>query len=301
MKSILQLFILFIFTFLLSINTAHSQHTKKGKLLDKETQKSIAYGNLFFLQNSKGILSDEFGFFTLNLDSSYFNDTLKIYSLGYKSIYIAVSDIKNSHNFFLERETYDLPEIFVNAKDYETKKKGASKKSNATFRNCAKKNMQVALFIEGGEGEVIKTISFYISKKGIARTPFRVRLYDVDTISFKPNKNLLNESVIISGANPKSWIEVDIANYNIEIPKHGCFVAMEWLYVEGSNKYLMGKNRDIEQMCFGQSLGMTYEFDKNITWTKVSNGIDWKQSKRSHRKGKFLNAAISIEIIKRKQ
>lgn len=67
---------------------ANAQVIRKGKLQERETGAPIAYGSLYFVKAKKGILSDEKGLFSIQMESASLNDTLIIHSLGHKTVYL---------------------------------------------------------------------------------------------------------------------------------------------------------------------------------------------------------------------
>lgn len=277
-----------------------SQTIIKGRIIDNQSNKPLKYTNINIINSSYGIISDELGFFTIRTYKNITDDSIRISSIGYMEKIIVIKNLKKENNLIkLKKREYTLSEISIGDKKSININIGARKKKRkSTFNNCSKVNMQVALFIEPhkyDDKSFLKEVSFYINNEGIFYTPFRVRIYNVDTLTGKPKKDILYKSIIVKASKANSWVNVNLEDYYIPLPKEGFFVSMEWLYVEGKSNYLRGRSRDREKMCFGQRLSMTKEFDENLTWTKIA-GIDWLRNKRHPNKKKFLNAAIGVTI-----
>jgi hypothetical protein len=76
----------------------------------------------------------------------------------------------------------------------------------------------------------MKNTSFY---------PFRVRIYDKDTVNNTIGKDILGKNLIVKRNKGQGhWLEVDVSEYNIELPKNGIFVGLEIL---PSEYYLSNK------------------------------------------------------------
>ena len=297
-KTKITILLLFVSTLLVS------QTVISGKIIDNKSKTPLQYTNITIPSIGYGIISDEFGNFSIKISKNINDDSLIISAIGYVEEQIAIKDLKRKNNLIqLKKRAYTLSEVTVNNNERIDINIGAKKKKRqSTFANCTKVNMQVALFVKPNrynENARLKEVRFYVNNQGIFYTPFRVRIYNVDTLTGKPKKDIFHKSIIVKAAKANSWVKVNLEDYYIPLPENGFFVAMEWLYVEGKSNYLRGKSRDREKMCFGQRLCMTKEFDENLTWTKIA-GIDWMQRKRQSNSKKYLNAAIGI-IISQKE
>jgi len=81
----------------------------------------------------------------------------------------------------------------------------------------------------------IKSVSFYIGKKGIPTSPFGIRLYNVDSVTKKPTTLLINRDIITHADKGGKWYTYTFTK-RIKVPENGFFIAMEWL--PDSERYL---------------------------------------------------------------
>jgi hypothetical protein len=118
-------FILF-FIILYTINI-NSQNCIKGKTIDKNDKSIVNYVTIAIKGTDKGTFSDEFGNFSININSK--NDTLILSSIGYKKLEFYPFG-KDSLIIELEKDTLTLNEIIVNNNSKKCKKiKFKNKKS----------------------------------------------------------------------------------------------------------------------------------------------------------------------------
>jgi hypothetical protein len=109
-KQIIKVFIIaFIFS-----NNALSQEFITGKIVDKNTQNTLAYVNVFFQDTQVGTTTNEEGFFEFEYPLSQKKDSLTISYVGYKTIKVPINNVYNYNNIKIEEETTGLDEIIIN-------------------------------------------------------------------------------------------------------------------------------------------------------------------------------------------
>jgi hypothetical protein len=212
----------------------------KGKVISNLDSAIIPYATIKVFSNSRIFI------FNANKDGlaevSYCNptqlDTIFISSIGYKPVFISCIKLTNKNIIYLCEDIISLNEVVIKSqKKIKTITLG-NKASFALGSGGANFGGQGALFIpdENIKGKIIK-IRYYMGGVVLSMLggydellyhPFRVRLYDKDTIHQTVGKDILNKNLIIS-LNKGKWIEIDIAEYNVCIPKGGIFVGFEVL------------------------------------------------------------------------
>ena len=91
------LFFLIIFFCLFIVVNGYSQTVKlSGIVRDKHSEEQIPFASVKFKKSGKGMLTDSAGKFTILLRNSAVNDTLEVFSVGYKVIAVPVATIKDS-------------------------------------------------------------------------------------------------------------------------------------------------------------------------------------------------------------
>lgn len=82
----------------------------KGRILDGETKKPIAYADIYFKSNNKSVVANEMGEFTISKSSSV-NDYLIISAVGYQNDSIGVESLKFQNNIYLKLSTEKTTQI----------------------------------------------------------------------------------------------------------------------------------------------------------------------------------------------
>jgi len=81
---------------------------------------------------------------------------------------------------------------------------------------------------------IIKTVGFFLTnghgmfKGGDVTTPFRIRLFDVDSNGM-PGKEITKDSIIVSAKKEWAWFDADISAWHIPTPDSGFFVSFSLL------------------------------------------------------------------------
>lgn len=83
----------------------------QGRLLDQQTQQGIAFAHIGFPKLGKGTISNEQGFFKLELEDIKTNDSVKISCIGYQSLVLKITDL--SKEIYLQQSQNQLEEITI--------------------------------------------------------------------------------------------------------------------------------------------------------------------------------------------
>lgn len=196
---------------------------------------------------------------------------------------------------------YQLPEFVVRTGAKKVIEAGVTKtRRRRTFMsNCGARNAIAALWIKSGQIPArLLSASFFIPKESLTGMPFRVRVYEVDSATGGPGKDLLNTSVFVKVTHNDTWLEVNLDSFKIEVPARGIFVAMEWLYDKEKFHYRWKpeyQTKDTLYSCFGQRLGFIEHGKERITWHKTMGG-KWVIPQPPVKVGHPLNAMIKVRL-----
>lgn len=286
MRLILSLISIFFFQ-----NLSFSQTIDFVKIKNSKTNESIPNVSIYSFKYSFGGYSDEQGIFKFPIKYSPINDSIKISSIGYFSKVISLKDINQT--IFLDEKKIEINEIIVVPKG-EIVQLGAKSNSTrfVTSINSAKTSEnEIALLIDNPnnlEGKIF-SVGYYIANGGRSKTPFRVRLYSVSEF-IKPLSDLLLEDVIVKGDIHGGWLDIDLEKYNINFPKNGFFISMEWLYALKKSGFYKVQNYSSGKVDihYGQDLGLTDEFKSAISFKKRFDE-DWLPFKEAFPKNISIN------------
>ena len=270
----------------------------KGCIFDGSSKEKIPYAHIYLKRNGAGTISKKNGEFKLIIPQQKIVDTVVFSALGYNTKELPLGKTLNTDTLYLHKKTYQLPPVTVIAQK-QTIMMGSrnNRKINGfadgiTMGSNKPGGTIFALYIENTDNinGIIKSVRFYIEKRGHPDTKFRVRIFERNYNDSCPGKDLLHKNVIIHGDQGNEWVYADLEKYYIEIPKHGFFVAMETL--PDAKPY---KTAIMGNTVYGNVLAGTKEFGKkNLTW--ITN-IRTKYNKWFILSPKKYNAKISAEII----
>lgn len=290
-----------ILLFFLFLNHNLFGQTINGRVLDAQTLNSAPYSTLEIKGKGIGWVSDSMGSFSLEIpkDKISENDTLLIRSLGFSSTEVVLKNILNkpSIEFKLKPSIFQLDSIIIKPKNNSFIKGVTTEKTRASYglREWA----QIAVYMDNDEGlkAIIQNVSFFISKNGNPKTPFRIRIYGLQEDG-SPGRDLIQENIIVTPKKGNAWFKVDVSKYKILVPKEGYFVAMEWIFTDRKYYYdtlILGKY----VKGYGQCLGRMFN-EKVIPNSWVYRlGYNWlKDEQIFNRQNKILNfnAMINSEI-----
>ncbi len=256
-----------------------------GYITEFDSVTPVSYATIFLKKYHSGIVADINGTFELDVSQEYFNDTLHISSLGYESLFIPVAEIMNKKpvHFYMKKKLYDIEPVFIEPANYRIMKVGNRKSRPSGSLYMDTHGQQAALFvsIEHNCCAKIKTLWYYLSEEGNTDAPFRVRVYEVDSATGKPGKDILSELLIIKPGKKSGWIPVDVRQFNLQISSPGFFIAMEGVFPNDYDFYIQGDDfTDISSseadeeitdetpsiISYGQRLGYTRNRRNNNTW-----------------------------------
>ncbi|QMU64219.1 MAG: hypothetical protein GKR88_07900 [Flavobacteriaceae bacterium] len=237
-----------------------SAQEKEIKILNSENNKPISYANIKFLKSKKGTFSDDKGIFLINNNVT---DSLLISVLGFEDKILSVSKIKDT--IFLNTKIITLKEITLSNKKIEY---GYFKK-NGKFIRSALNRVIVAMYIpnENKKNEYITHLHYRIKKFGNELSTVRPHLLSVNKLTKNPNKEILNENIVIDINEKNKILSIDITDKNINFPKEGIFVALEWV---GNTKNLgFGYSKLTDNNNSHYAVLTSLEFKKNI-WVPLT-------------------------------
>ncbi len=88
----------------------------KGILLDNSTKEPLPYANIYVLHQNRGTISNENGWFLLNIEGLKKTDTVQIKYVGYTPLLLPLAALDSSSTIYLKEEIFNLDEILVFAK-----------------------------------------------------------------------------------------------------------------------------------------------------------------------------------------
>lgn len=217
-----------------------SQVVLKIQLLDSLTKKPIEFVNVGVLSKGMGTVTDENGFFQLNLPDSLKENELKISCIGYESKKISIKKLIDLNTLLIKPAAINLDEIKVVVKRNPTYKTlGNDTKTKSIIAGFTSNNLgselAVKLNIKHPETK-LKNVKFNIVSNPFDSLVFRFNVYNTDD-NGKPSKNMLTKMILIEPTSKTGMVEFNLDKYNI-YTSEDIFIAIEWVRDYGDNKGL---------------------------------------------------------------
>lgn len=246
----------FLFCYFISLAAFSQTIQFKGSIINKETKEPVVYANISFLTTDRGISSNEDGTFSLEIDKKILNEKVHISCLNYKDTVVLASQIQNKV-LKLTSENYELEEVVISKKVDrkvildKVKRRIIPMYSGNTVKMFAK-------FFPNNypENYYIEKINIHFSRRGARKSKFRIRIFSVDSLTGKPNKDLLLKSIPILLEEDQKVINIDLENFIIEAPKNGFYIAFEKLFIE-ENKFIEKKGHFKNRVWYSPVIGLT--------------------------------------------
>jgi CarboxypepD_reg-like domain len=234
----LKLKYLFIVCFSIWSGSLYAQSIVRGKIIDAETKLPVPYMFVYYLKNHAiNTYSDSLGNFVFQANNKITDDSIALSCVGYiKSKFILDSNKDNI--LAVKQEVKTLNEVVVSyKKNSKTYFIGAAKKILSFGGLC--NNTRTGIIVANAMTTPVQYSTVTISKIGIfldskGDAPFRLRIFSKNTITFKPDGDILNESILLQPYK-SGWNTIDLAK-PITIKDREWFLGIEMLPNKDKNK-----------------------------------------------------------------
>lgn len=282
MKSILFFFI----TFSLSAQI-------KGVIKDSISGEPIPYVNIWVENETIGTTSETNGSFSLDIKEE---KVLVFSALGY--------EIKKASSktdlILLKPKVFELNEAVVTfSKKTKELEIGEAHKVDISQLSGNKPWIYAKLFNYDEkymETPFIKKIVFY-SNSDIKGAKIKLRIFGInDSI---PSEDLINEDIIVTVKGGMKKNTIDVSSYNIEFPKKGIVIGLEWLIIEENKYFFTYKDPKTKQKVslenYAPSLVINHSIEE-IAFT-YSKGRWYKHKRHSSNYKKEWNNKVNTPAI----
>ena len=198
-------------------------------IFDSVTHEYIPYCNIE-TDKGEGFVTNHLGEFCIKLSD---NDSILIIgvsNIAYHKKSVAFFKNKPDSIIYLQPKLYNINEIDINWSNYKFTWIGNTTKIADSYINLWR-FCQLGIHISPLQNRlsVLETISIPIQNTNTEKVPFRLHVFDVDSLGGVGN-DLLPENVYgnLKDA-PNGIIELDVLKYQIKIPEKGLFITVELL------------------------------------------------------------------------
>ena len=225
---------LFLFAFLLSFTVLNAQHILQGRIIDAFAKEPLPFVNIGVLKKELGTVSNEDGFFFLEVPDLFAKETLRFSMIGFDERDFQVADLEaillSDNTLVLAEQTTFLEEVVLTAeKKWDTRVSGNSTTSKLLITGFTSNQLgnEIALFVKVKKTPAyIDGIQFSVVENIYPEVRFRVNVYSCD-YRF-PDENILKENIFVTLKQSEGLISVDLKEYDILVDDD-VFISLEWI------------------------------------------------------------------------
>jgi len=200
--------------------TLFGQNIVEGFIKNADTQEPIPFVNIGIINKDKGTVSNDQGFFSLEIPDEFNLDTLRISSIAYHTKSYIINDffkiINTNTGIELLPEVVTLNEIIVSTKNLKETilgNKTKSKRLRGGFRNAPLGHeLGIKIKLKNKQTSIEKFQTHITSNTGTSMK-FRLNFYDIK--NKLPNKRIVNENIIFQIGVKNGDFTLDLSKYNI--------------------------------------------------------------------------------------
>lgn len=239
-----------------------------GQVIDADTEEPLPYVNIGLVNQNIGTVTDEAGYFELEVPGNGFADaTLRFSMIGFEPQDFTLQEYRDQKilTIPLKEKATALEEVVLTTKrnKYQTKILGNKTTSQLIYAafTTNKLGNEMGFLVRGRKNPMILK-KFNVSLVENDYGPIRFRLNFYDLKDGLPNETLLNENIIVDTDIQSGIVSKDLTPYEIVIDQD-FFVAIEWIEDLGPGKLFFSGG------FFGSPL-IAREVSQG-TWSKVGS------------------------------
>ena len=225
---------LFLFAFLLCIPVLNAQYILQGRIIDALTKEPLPFVNVGVLKKELGTVSNEDGFFFLEVPDVFAKETLRFSMIGFDERDFQVADLEaillSNNTLVLAEQTTFLEEVVLTAKKkWYTRVSGNATTSKLLITGFTSNQLgnEIALFVKVKKTPAyIEGIQFSVVENIYPEVRFRVNVYSSE-YRF-PDENILKENIFVTLKQSEGIISVDLKEYDILVDDD-VFISLEWI------------------------------------------------------------------------
>ena len=223
----------FAFLLLLPLLGQSQEVRISGRVVDGDTQEAVPFASIKIRKGGSATLAKEDGSFQLVLLSE--KDSLIVETLGYEPSVVSVKHRKAQPILVkMCRREYlnEKPLCPTMPLDYDMRSDRASVFKGAKITGLP--GTQYAFLVKNESRKTsgkLKSVSFFVGENAFPNEPFRLRIYQKDGISGKPDSELLTEIVYSNSINPEilgGWLAIDLTVYKVQINQKAFYIAVDY-------------------------------------------------------------------------
>jgi hypothetical protein len=236
--------------YLIGLTTALAQtdgnsQILKGKITAAKEQ--VQFATVGIAKENVGTITNEQGEFEIKIPAKYRNQLLTVSHIGYKPTTLSIDSLLHYDYVAIELiEKVDLlDEVIVTTKRIKAKSKeyGNTKKHELfIWIQNGDKGAEIVTLIDPKAEIALNSVSVNVVNQLEKEFTLLLNIYDMDSLTLLPGKQLLKNQKIIKSTFRKGWLDIDVSNENLSLTKP-FYVGFQWVDVAKMLPLIGGKDR----------------------------------------------------------
>ena len=265
--------VLYIFLCFSLYSISQKTYQIRGRITDARTYQPVYYAHIFLKSGKYAGICDENGYFDISFKTEKNDtllvsavgyiayalpvDALPVDNLSNKPP--AGLDIQLQNKTYLlnpviikemksQKKTWKTIELGVTQKPEPEKKIYGISSTSIPFlrgRKGRQEHFSTSLWIKNEYDFMgfiptkrryvgfIKSVSIFITKYGNPESPVRLHIFEADTLTGRPGRELTYKKIIMKGDTGNQWVKAELTKYHIPVPPNGFHIVVEWLQDSG--------------------------------------------------------------------
>lgn len=226
---------MFFFLQFIYLATTAQDVSKYIQVLERITKKPIEYCTITSLKNKSGGFTDSNG--VLRFYNYVACDSVSVSALGFKKLILSLcyKELKNDTIVcYLSNDTIQLADVIVRGENRNISKKkyqlGHYSGAKEILEKTGYSGRTNAVYIPNiNNNRNIKIVELLYSIESVQSSKVRLQVYNASNNLSGPNSPLIDDNIIINVKRGQDKIVYDVSKYNINMPKGGVFISIQWL------------------------------------------------------------------------
>jgi hypothetical protein len=243
----------------LSVKSLAQITAVSGVLINEGDKSPIGYANIGILNSPVGTISNQDGSFELQIPHKYQDEKILFAALGYERKSFALSELSTEKKNTIEMTEQITVLNNITVRSHRLNPSLLVELGNqyhnegSIYADSAAAGSAMALLIENKYPDYnerlnppfhLKKAKLRISHNTFDNFKIRIRFLSIDSITGLPDKDLVNQNIIVSSGMRRGWLNFDLEKYNIRIQSQAFFVAFEWLLEDEDRLLLLDQYKE---------------------------------------------------------
>jgi hypothetical protein len=247
----------------------------EGKVLDSLSGAPLEYASIGVINTSIGAITDEKGYFKIDVNGQSPKATLRISMISYKPQTFTIEELSVKENIInLIATPMQLAAVVIQSSG-KIKKVGTTNYTRHGVCGWGGTNIgkgsELGIKIKLGDRAVrLQSMHIRVHLQSFDSCLFRLHIRNI--VDNLPLNELLNNEILIPIATKSGWVDIDLSKYNL-VFNGDIALTLEWLKVIGVNKDRLIKMNGSKE--FSANVLFSTKKKQGVFYSRWANEDKW--------------------------